>query len=222
MNENQHQLHLSADEVLTTTRAVRKRLDFDRPLEMAVIRQCLEIALQAPSGSNAQSWQFMVVTDRDKIDAIAELYRRAFADYETGPSQPTAQHGDDPAMADTQERVLNSAQYLAANLQRVPALLIPVMPYRFDTEGMPAHRVPGMFGSILPAVWSFMLAARERGIGSCWTTLHLEYEKDVAELLGIPTDHTQVALVPLAYTIGTEFRPAPRKPLDSVLHVDSW
>ena len=222
MNESEHQLHLSADEVLTTTRAVRKRLDFDRPLAMSEIRQCLDIALQAPSGSNAQSWQFMVVTEREKIEAIAKFYRKAFADYETGPSQPTAQHGDDPAMADTQQRVLNSAQYLAANLHRVPALIIPVMPYRFDAEGTPAHRVPGMFGSILPAVWSFMLAARERGIGSCWTTLHLEFEKEVAELLGIPGDHTQVALVPLAYTIGTDFKVAPRKPLDSVLHVNTW
>jgi nitroreductase len=125
-------------------------------------------------------------------------------------------------MADTQQRVLNSAQYLAANLHRVPAILIPVMPYRFDDPGVPSFRVPGMFGSILPAVWSFMLAARERGIGSCWTTLHLQYESEVGGLLGIPDDHTQVALVPLAYTLGTDFKSAPRKPLDSVLHVNGW
>ena len=222
MNASGHQLHLSADQVLTTTRAVRKRLDFERPLEMAVIRQCLDIALQAPSGSNAQRWHFLVVTDPQKIGAVADLYRKAFADYASGPSQPTALHADDPGMADTQQRVLSSAAYLAANLHRVPAILIPVMPYRFDAADVPSFRVPGMFGSILPAVWSFMLAARERGIGSCWTTLHLQYESEVGELLDIPEDHSQVALVPLAYTLGTDFKPAPRKPLDSVLHVNSW
>ena len=222
MNDSTKQLHLSADEVLTTTRAVRKRLDLERPLELDVIRECLEIALQSPSGSNSQGWHFLVVTEPDKIAAIAEFYRRAFADYAVGPAAPTQQHQDDPGMRETQQRVLDSARYLADNLHRVPALLIPVLPYRYDSPEVPPHLLPGMFGSILPAVWSFMLAARERGIGSCWTTLHLEYEREVAQLLGIPDDHSQVALTPLAYTRGTDFRPAPRKPLDDVLHLDGW
>lgn len=215
-------LNLSADEVLSTTRAVRKRLDLDRPVEMSLIRECLELALQAPSGSNAQGWQFMVVTDRDKISAIAEHYRAAFSDYEAGPFQPTQQHRDNPDMAPTQERVLNSAQYLAANLHRVPALLIPCMQGRPDVPGLPVGALAGMFGSIIPATWSFMLAARERGLGTCWTTLHLDSEKTVAELLGIPEDYTQVALIPIAHTLGTSFSPAPRKPLDKVLHLNHW
>ena len=215
-------LNLSADDVLSTTRAVRKRLDLDRPLEMSLLRECLELALQAPSGSNAQGWQFVLVTDRDKIAAIAEHYRAAFAEYEAGPFQPTQQHRDNPDMAPTQERVLSSAQYLAANLHRVPALLIPCMQGRPDVPGLPAGTLAGMFGSILPAVWSFMLAARERGLGTCWTTLHLESEQAVAQLLGIPEDYTQVALIPIAHTLGTSFSPAPRKPLEEVLHLNDW
>jgi nitroreductase len=215
-------LNLTADQVLTTTRAVRKRLDLERPLNMEEVRECLEIALQAPSGSNAQGWHFVLVTQREKIEKIAEYYRRAFADYEAGPGQPTKVLGDRPEMAHTQEKVLGSAQYLAENLHRVPAMLIPCSQGRADSPGLSQSMLAGMFGSVLPATWSFMLAARERGIGTCWTMLHLEYEQQVAELLGIPDDHMQVAMTPLAYTLGTDFRPARRLALDDVLHVDSW
>ena len=164
----------------------------------------------------------MLVTDRDKIAANAEHYRAAFAEYEAGPFQPTQQHRDNPDMAPTQERVLSSAQYLAANLHRVPALLIPCMQGRPDVPGLPVSALAGMFGSILPAVWSFMLAARERGLGTCWTTLHLDSEQAVAQLLGIPADYTQVALIPIAHTQGTGFSPAPRKPLEEALHLNDW
>ncbi len=215
-------LKLSADQVLTTTRAVRKRLDFDKPVELSVLRQCLDIALQAPSGSNAQGWHFVLVTDAAKKAAIAELYLKAFDDYEAGPAQPTKQHLDDPAMAPTQARVLSSARYLADNLAKVPAMLIPCCAPRPDMDGLPHGAVASIYGSILPAVWSFMLAARERGLGTCWTSLHLNYEKEVASLLGIPDNVAQVALIPIAYTRGTDFKPAPRKDLDGVLHTDSW
>jgi nitroreductase len=216
------QLKLSADEVLTTTRAVRKRLDFDRPVEMSVLRDCLNIALQAPSGSNSQGWHFILVTDPAKKAAIAKLYLQAFDDYEAGPAQPTKQHLDDPSMAPTQQRVLSSARFLADNLARVPAMLIPCCTGRPDTPGLPQGVIASIYGSILPAVWSFMLAARERGLGTCWTSLHLTYEKDVAALLGIPDDIAQVALIPIAYTRGTDFKAAPRKDLDKVLHTDRW
>ena len=216
-------LNLSADEVLTTTRAVRKRLDFDRPVDMADIRECLQIALQAPSGSNTQDWQFMLVTDPDKIAAIAEYYRRAFADYEASDFQPTAHHKGDAAMEQTQVKVLSSAKYLADNLHRVPALLIPCSAIRPDLPGgLPLSAIAGIMGSIIPAAWSFMLAARERGIGTCWTTLHLEFEKEIGELLGIPESVAQVALIPVAYTKGTDFKAGPRTDLDRSLHIDSW
>ena len=215
-------LNLSADEVLTTTRAVRKRLDFDRPVDDALLRDCLEIALQAPSGSNSQGWHFMLVTDRDKIATIGELYLSAFDEYVAGPNKPTMQHQDDPSMAPVQQRVENSARYLADNLHRVPALLIPCMNGRPDSAEVPLAVSAAMFGSILPAVWSFMLAARERGLGTCWTTLHLSHEKTIADLLGIPDDCAQVALIPIAHTLGTDFKVAPRKSLDGVLHINNW
>lgn len=216
------QLNLSADEVLTTTRAVRKRLDFDKPVAMPVLRECLEIALQAPSGSNSQGWHFVIVTDPAKKQAIADLYLKAFNDYEAGPAQPTKQHLDDPSMAQTQARVLSSARYLADNLAKVPAMLIPCLAARPDTPGLPQGALASLYGSVLPAVWSFMLAARERGLGTCWTTLHLMHEKEVATLLGIPDDVAQVALIPIAYTKGTDFSAAPRKDLDKVLHTNGW
>ncbi len=216
------QLKLSADEVLTTTRAVRKRMDFDKPVSMSVLRECLEIALQAPSGSNSQGWHFVVVTDAQKKKTIADLYLKAFNDYEAGPAQPTSQHLDDPSMAPIQARVLSSARYLADNLSRVPVMLIPCCAGRPDTPGLPQGVIASIYGSILPAVWSFMLAARERGLGTCWTSLHLSYEKEVAALLGIPDDFAQVALIPVAYTQGTDFKAAPRKDLDKVLHTDRW
>lgn len=215
-------LNLSADEVLTTTRAVRKRLDLERPVAPELLRECLEIALQAPSGSNSQGWHFVVVTDPDKRAAIAELYLEAFDEYEKGPNQPTEQHRDDPSMAKTQERVLSSARYLADNLHRVPALLIPCCTGRPDMPEAPLAMQAGIFGSILPAVWSFMLAARERGLGTCWTTLHLMHEKAIADILGIPDDYAQVALIPVAHSVGTNFKIAPRKSLDGVLHMNGW
>jgi len=214
-------LNLSADEVLTTTRAVRKRMDLDRPVEMELLHECLEIAQQAPSGSNAQSWHFVLVTDRQKIQSIAAYYQQAFAEYEQGPAQPTRLHTGDPDMAGVQQRVLSSAQHLAANMALVPAMLIPCMTGRPDSGDLPLGIIAGMYGSVIPAVWSFMLAARERSLGTCWTTLHLKHEREVAELLQVPEGYSQVALIPIAYTRGTQFQAAPRLPLENAMHINS-
>ncbi len=208
---------LTADEVLTTTRSVRKRLDFSRPVERSVIEECLRIAQQAPSGSNRQGWHFVVVTDAAKRRAIADLYRRNWERYRATPG---AQYND-PGRAATQGRVRDSAQYLADHFHEAPVLLIPCIHGR--TDGLPASAQSGVFGSILPAVWSFMLAARARGLGTCWTTIHLAYEREAADVLGIPYDEVmQVALTPVAYTKGTDFKPAPREPLETVVHWDQW
>jgi len=214
-------LGLSADELLSTTRAVRKRLDFDRPVERELIGECLELALQAPTGSNAQGWHFMLVDDPDQKAAIAALYKKAWAVYPDMPFSAHNVHKDDPSMKKVQDRVVSSAQYLADNMERVPAMLIPLVAGRFD--GAPSWVGASIFGSILPATWNFMLAARERGLGTCWTTLHLMHEKEAAEILEIPFDEmTQVALIPIAHTQGTQFRPAPRKALDGVVHWNRW
>lgn len=215
----QVKLNLTADEVLTTTRSVRKRLDFERPVEHAVVREALEIALQAPTASNGQAWHWVVVEDRDSKKAIAEIYR-ATADRHLATLDPTYDDGD--VRGERMTAVLDSARYLAANLERVPLYVIPCQSGRIESRGgTPA----GFFGSIIPAAWSLMLALRERGLGSAWTTLHLagDGERRTAEILGIPYESiTQVALLPIAYTIGTDFKPAKRQPLDTVLHWDTW
>lgn len=218
-------LNLTNDELLSTTRAVRKRLDFDRPVERKVLEECLELAMQAPSGSNAQGWQFLFVTDKDKIAQISEIYRKLFEGYAASPMAASAQHADDPQMSATQQRVMSSAQFLADNMHRVPVLFIPCHMGRVDGqsgEGSNAGAA-AVFGSIIPAAWSFMLAARSRGLGTCWTTIHLMQERKIAEILGIPYDEvTQIALIPVAYTQGTDFKPGARKPMEGVLHYDQW
>lgn len=206
-------LDLDPDELLTTTRSVRRRLDFDRPVEPGVIEECLELALQAPSGSNRQAWHWVFVSDTEKKAAIAEVYKACFI----------AVYGPDvvPEMTDREERMWRSARYLADNFAEVPVMLIPCQWRRVD--GAPVREQAGYWGSLLPAVWSFMLALRSRGLGSAWTTLHLEREKEVAEILGIPFERcTQAGLFPVAYTVGTEFKRGPRKPLETVLHWNGW
>ena len=214
-------LPLSPDELLTTTRAVRRRLDFTRPVERAVIEECLTIAQQAPTGSNRQRWHFVVVTDPAKRAALAELYRRAWDVYLTMPTAAPNLRFDDPGRDAVQQRVASSAQYLADHLQDVPVHVIPCITGR--TDGQPVRGQAGAWGSILPATWSFMLAARARGLGTAWTTLHLMFEEEAAKLLGIPyAEFMQAALIPVAYTKGTDFKPAPREPLDRVVHWDAW
>ena len=219
-------LDLSPDELLTTTRAVRKRLDFDRPVDDDLIRECLEIGLQAPTGSNEQGWHFVVVKDQKKRNEIGRLYLNAWKGYRNSDSFSAFRvHADDPDMEEVQKRMVSSTAYLAENLARVPVHVIPCVKGRF--ESLPADFAvvtqASHYGSIIPAAWSFMLAARARGLGTVWTTLHLFYEQEIAQLLGIPFEEiTQVALIPLAHTIGTDFKPGPRRAADRVLHYDTW
>ena len=198
------QLKLTNDELLSTTRAVRKRLDLDRPVPRELLMECLDLALQAPTGSNAQGWQFMFVTDQDKKDRIAKIYKAEFDLYVNGPMSPTAQEGLSDEDQVVQNRVASSAQYLADNLARVPVYLIPCISPRTDSLGVPPSSIlhASILGSIIPAAWSFMLAARARGLGTCLTTLHLMKERDTAEILSIPYDSVmQVGLIPVAYTL---------------------
>lgn len=211
-------LDLTVDELLTTTRSVRKRLDFDRPVSREVLMECLDLALQAPTGSNAQGWQWVFVEDPAKRKALAEIYRTTATPY---LGMPKPQRGD---IRDQQiDAVLNSAMYLNENLEKAPVFLIPCLEGR--PERMDAGTQASFWGSLLPAVWSFMLALRSRGLGSAWTTLHLigDGEKQAAELLGIPYEqYTQGGLFPVAYTKGTSFKPANRLPAEQLTHWDSW
>ena len=212
-------LDLSADEVLATTRAVRKRLDFDRPVERSLIEECLQLAIQAPTGSNRQSWQFVVVADAERRRQLAEIYRSCFeAFYASGRS---VVYPDGDVRAERRPKVQESAAYLAANFHRAPWIVVPCQEGRRD--GVPSAEQAGWWGSIVPAVWSFMLAARNRGLGTVWTTMHLAREREAAEILGIPYDSVaQVAMIPVAYTVGTAFRPASRLPLEAVVRWEQW
>ncbi len=214
-------LPLSPDELLSTTRAVRRRLDLTRPVEREVLEECLVLAQQAPSGSNRQQWHFMVVADSEKRAALADLWRIGAEAYRSSPISVQARASADPAQQAAHARIQSSVDFLAQHLHEVPVHLIPCMVGRPD--GRPAATQAGFWGSILPATWSFMLAARARGLGTCWTTFHLHAEETAAAVLGIPYDQvTQAALIPVAYTIGTDFRPAPRQPLSTMVHWDAW
>ncbi len=212
-------LDLTAEDVLTTTRSVRKRLDFDRPVDRQTVVDCIDVALQAPTGSNSQGWQWVVVEDADKKKAIADIYAANFAGY---AKMPGPEYADGDTRGERREKVVSSAQYLADNFHKAPFMVIPCIAGRLG-EGTPTAMQAGAWGSILPAVWSFMLALRHRGLGSAWTTLHLPNEKEVADLLGIPYDTvTQAGLFPVAYTKGTDFKKAARLPAEELIHWDQW
>ncbi len=214
-------LDMTPEELLTTTRAVRKRLDFSKPVEREVIEECLAIAQQAPTASNAQGWHFIVVTDEEKRAAIAEYYRKGWEVYINMPESAAAVASKDEKYKEVQGRVVSSAQYLAENIEKVPVMVIPCITGR--TDNAPIMMQSGQWGTIGPATWNFMLAARTRGLGTCFTSIHLFFEKEVAGILGIPYDEImQTALIPVAYSIGTDFKRAHRMPLENIVHWDSW
>lgn len=208
------------DHLLTTTRSVRKRLDLTRAVEPEVIQRCIEIAIQAPTASNTQKWRFVVVTDPDKRQAIGSYYRQSFQSY-LRRSRPFSEElpADDPRVLRAR-KVTESSMYLARHLHEVPVHIIPCIEGRVENGTVAAQAA--LYGSILPAAWSLMLALRARGLGSAWTTLHLAYEQDVAKLLGIPETMTQAALLPVAYYTGEDFRPAMRVPAREVTYWNEW
>jgi nitroreductase len=202
----------SVDELLTTTRAVRKRLDLTRPVGRDVILECVRLAMQAPTASNEQDWRWLVVTDADKRAAIAEIYHSIGAEY----LAQAAATASDPQT----QRVYQSALGLTETLAKVPVHVIPCLDTRFDGSNLLA--AASAWASIIPAGWSFLLALRSRGLGSVWTTMHLAKEREVGELLGIPATVTQAALFPVAYTIGNDFRPASRPPAETITFWNTW
>ncbi|OBJ55420.1 nitroreductase family protein [Mycobacterium asiaticum] len=202
----------SVDELLTTTRAVRKRLDLTRPVSREVILECIRLAMQAPTASNAQDWRWVVVTDPGKRAAIADIYRSVGAEY----LAQAAATATDPQT----QRVYRSAHALTDTLAQVPVHVIPCLSQPIDDSNRLV--AASAWASIIPAGWSFLLALRSRGLGSVWTTMHLAKEREVADVLGIPPTVTQAALFPVAYTIGTDFRPAARPPAETITFWDGW
>ncbi len=207
------------DSLLSTTRAVRKRLDLERDVPDDVLLECLQLAVQAPTGSNQQGWRWMVVRDAEKKAGLAEIYRKAGGEY-------LAAAAADSDGAGQMGRVLDSANYLAQNLENVPVMVIPMIIGRLDeavaSGGNITNASAGLMGSIIPAMWSFQLALRSRGLGSCYTTLHLGLEQEAAELLEIPAHMTQAGLLPVAYTKGTDFKAAKRPPVEEITYLDTY
>ncbi len=217
----------SVDHVLTTTRSVRQRLDLDSPVPPELIEEALQIALQAPTGANTQTWRFVVVTDAQAKDQIADYYRRGMATYLEGKTAmtrtgvaATREYAPDDLRQQQREAVLKSGGYLMEHLQRVPVMIIPCLESRFEHEDVFVQA--SMWGSILPATWSLMLALRSRRLASAWTTLHLQYEKEVSALLGIPAHYTQAALLPVAWLTGGDLKPAKRLPVEEVTYWGRW
>jgi nitroreductase len=207
----------TVDHLLTTTRSVRKRLDLTRPVEPEVIEQCIELAFQAPTGGNRQNWFFVVITDPQKKKAIADLYRKGFEIYS---KRPRPEYGTADPRAKQMPRVFESALHLVQHMHEVPVLVIACIEGRVETESV--FEQASTYGSILPAVWSFALALRARGLGSVWTTIHLLHEKEAAQLLGIPDTVTQAVLLPVAYFTGTDFKPAKRLPSREFTYWNTW
>jgi nitroreductase len=199
------------DDLLTTTRAVRKRLDLTKPVPRAVVLECLRLAIQAPTGGNSQGWRWLVVDDAEKRAALAALYRKRADPYLDGYRK----------LSDVPNPVLDSSQYLTEHLHEVPVFVIPCILGRLPAT--PSNEeAAGFYGSILPAVWNLQLALRSRGLGSVFTTLHLAFEREAADVLGIPETVTQAALIPVAYTIGTDFKPAARRPVEEITYWNGW
>ena len=204
------------DKLLTTTRAVRKRLDLSRAVPRDLVLDCIRVATQAPAGGNVQKWRWLVVDDPATKAGLADLYRRAYQPYIDQQRNAVAETGRRDAGA-----IMASSDHLADILDQVPVHVIPCALGRPDPS-MSQGALSGWYGSLLPAVWSFMLAARSRGLGTAWTTLHLTYEAEAAELLGIPSTVSQLALVPLAFYTGDDFKPGTRRPAEEITYWNSW
>jgi nitroreductase len=210
---------VATDKLLTTTRSVRKRLDLTREVEPQVIQDCIDIAMQAPTGTNAQNWAFVVITDPAKKKFIADAYRNG-GEMMAGSGYPPPLEPGDPR-EHVMPKVMESAGYLGEILEQVPVFVIACVRGRVESVPMVIAQA-STYGSILPAAWSFMLALRSRGLGTAWTTIHLFQEQAISELLGIPADWTQTVLFPVAYYTGDDFKPAHRLPSDTMTHWDSW
>jgi nitroreductase len=207
----------SVDYILETTRSVRKRLDLTRPVDREVVMECLDIALQAPTGSNRQGWRWLIVTDAGKKAKVGEYYKRSFEAYARHSLRDKLAQSDHRDPAD-QRKLYGSASYLAEHMAEVPMMVFACV------EGRPGKgaNAAGLYGSIIPAAWSLMLALRARGIGAAWTTLHLPYEKECNQILGIPDNVTTAVLLPVAYFTGETFQKAKRTPAREVTYWESW
>lgn len=213
---------MTTDELLTTTRAVRRRLDLTKPVPLGLIRECLEIAVQAPTSANVQNWSFIVVTEAEQRCAIADVYRRTWEMIAASPLAVADRFQDNPARNREQHKVSDSATYLADHIGEVPVLMIPCVEV-IDGDGkLTAENANQYWSSIMPATWSYMLAARSRGLGTTWTGVTIAADDEMRAILGLPDNVYHATTIPTAYYTGTTFHRANRIPLDDVVHFDRW
>ena len=215
-------LDLSVDEILTTTRTVRKRLDLSRPVPRAVVEDCMTLALQAPNGSNNQAFEFVIVEDAALRAKVADIYRQGMQHFiDMIAANPSIYSAHDVGRSHRREEMSISTAYLNDHMHEVPLLLIPILHGRMETQNV--FYQASLWGSVWPVTWNLMLALRSRGLGTALTTVHLWKEREMADLLGIPFgQYTQVGLIPVAYTIGTDFKRGQRVPAAEVMHWDRW
>jgi nitroreductase len=206
----------SVDLALSTTRSVRRRIDWERPIEREVIEQCIDIATQAPTGLLAEAWRFLVIVDPERKARMAEIYRSAFSELGAVRAEYARRAGTDPPPLKPVQ------QALADRLHEMPALILVCSEGRLDGVSDTVARQVGFYGSVLPAAWSLMVALRARGIGATWTSLHLMRESETARAFGIPENVTQTVLLPIGYTRDAVLRPAVRKPARQVTFWDAW
>ena len=208
-----------ADHLLTTTRGIRRRMDFARPVDISIIDKCIEVAIQAPVGDPDMGAHFIVITEPELRRSISELYCKALGPY-CDEFEAAELESTDASEHDRIRKVYSTYRWHGENLYRAPVLIIVAMQGRYENLGV-RHQT-ARYGSILPAAWSLMLALRARGLGSCWTTLHVEYERETAEFLGAPEDITQAVLMPVGYYTGSDFKPAKRPPASRYIHYNGW
>jgi nitroreductase len=214
-------VEMTTDTLLSTTRSVRKRLDLSRDVPLGLVRECLEIALQAPTSANRQHWSFIAIVDAEQRRKIAEIYKHQWNWLASTPYSVGGRFADDPIRAPQQARAADSGAYLADHLAEVPVLVLPCIEVEGDGQITPSNQAD-TWGSIMPAAWSYMLAARTRGLGTAWTSLSTSAEPDIRAVIGYPDSVYHAALIPTAYYTGETFKPGKRQPLDDVLHLDSW
>jgi nitroreductase len=213
-------IQLSPDELLSTTRAVRRRLDLTRPVEDGVLGECFALAQQAPSASNRQQFHFIVVRDRDRRARLADLFRRGLDAYKEWEDGLYRLRSGIPEEDRRRDRIIASLEHLGRHMHEVPVHVVPCVEGVLEGQGL--ARIAALSGSVMPATWSFMLAARSRGLGTCWSTLHLQFPEEADAILEVPEGVTQVALVATAYSLGTTFKAASRRPLDEIIHWENW
>ena len=208
--------HFDLDEIdrlLTTTKQVRQRLDLTKPVPHGVLLECIDLASHAPMGGNLERNRWMIIDD----PALKARIATRFAEV----GRPYLAANAELRVDDRSQRVIDSATFLVDHLAKVPALVLSLRLDRAPLDGSQGDAA-AYDGSVLPGVWSFQLAARARGIGSAWTTFHLEHEAEIAELLGVPSTVTQVCLLAVGYYTGTTFTPAPRRPAREITFLNTW